>query len=49
MTQTRWKAGSMLSEITTTTGDSLPVRQINPFHITITDVTIKPETRGKNN
>lgn len=34
----------MLPESTTTTGDSLPVIHINPFHIISADVTIIPET-----
>lgn len=33
----------MLSESTTTTGDSLPVIHISPFHIMRADVSIKPE------
>lgn len=40
---TLWKPGSMLSESTTTTGDSLPVIHISPFHIMRADVSIKPE------
>lgn len=32
----------MLSESTTTTGDSLPVMHINAFHIISADVTIRP-------
>lgn len=38
------KPGSMLPERTTTTGDSLPVMHINPFHMISADVTIIPET-----
>ena len=37
------KPGSMLPESTTTTGDSLPVIHISPFHIMRADVSIKPE------
>lgn len=40
------KPGSMLPESTTTTGDSLPVTHINPFHIISAEVTIIP---GKKN
>ena len=40
---TLWKPGSMLSESTTTTGDSLPVIHISPFHMMRADVSIKPE------
>lgn len=36
------KPGSMLPESTTTTGDSLPVTHINPFHIISAEVTIIP-------
>lgn len=36
------KPGSILPESTTTTGDSLPVTHINPFHIISADVTIIP-------
>lgn len=39
------KPGSMLPESTTTTGDSLPVIHVNPFHIISADVTIKPEKK----
>lgn len=39
--------GSMLPESTTTTGDSLPVRQIKPFHIISADVTTIPERVDK--
>lgn len=46
-TLTRWKPGSMLPEITTTTGDSLPVTQLSPFHMTSADDTIKPESDCK--
>jgi len=48
-TLTRWKPGSMLPEITTTTGDSLPVTQLNPFHVTSADDTTKPEIDCKSN
>lgn len=41
---TLWKPGSILPERTTTTGDSVPVIHINPFHIINADVTIIPET-----
>ena len=37
--------GSMLPESTTTTGDSLPVIHMSPFHIISADVTIIPEKR----
>lgn len=36
----------MLPERTTTTGDSLPVMQINPFQIIRAEVTIIPETNA---
>lgn len=36
------KPGSILPESTTTTGDSLPVIHISPFHIIKADVTIIP-------
>jgi len=45
---TRPKPGSILAEITTTTGDWQPLTQINTFHITSADVTIKPETIKNN-
>jgi hypothetical protein len=35
----------MLPERTTTTGDSVPVIHINPFHIISAVVTIIPEMR----
>jgi len=34
--------GSILPDSTTTTGDSLPVKHISPFHIIKADVTIIP-------
>jgi len=37
--------GSMLPESTTTTGDSLPVIHISPFHIISADVTSMPEKK----
>jgi hypothetical protein len=36
----------MLPERTTTTGDSLPVATINPFHMINAEVTIIPATRN---
>lgn len=39
--------GSMLPESTTTTGDSLPVIHISPFHIISADVTSMPEKKKK--
>lgn len=44
MKPTLLKPGSMLPESTTTTGDSLPVTHINPFHMINAEVTIMPET-----
>lgn len=35
----------MLPESTTTTGDSLPVTHINPFHIISAEVTIMPVSK----
>jgi hypothetical protein len=37
----------MLSESTTTTGDSLPVIHTSPFHIISANVTITPEKKKK--
>lgn len=36
------KPGSILPESTTTTGDSLPVTHISPFHMISAEVTIIP-------
>jgi hypothetical protein len=36
----------MLPERTTTTGDSLPVKTINPFHMINAEVTIMPAKRN---
>jgi hypothetical protein len=36
----------MLPERTTTTGDSLPVKTINPFHMINAEVTIIPAKRN---
>lgn len=47
LTLTLANPGSMLSESTTTTGDSLPVTHINPFQIINADVTIKPEAKRR--
>ena len=44
---TLWNAGSMLSERTTTTSDSLPVTHIRNFHRIIADETIVPEVKTK--
>jgi hypothetical protein len=44
---TRLKAGSMLPERTTTTGDSLPVKHIKAFHIIKAIDTIIPEKQKK--
>lgn len=45
---TRLKAGSMLPERTTTTGDSLPVKHIKAFHIIKAIDTIIPAKQKKN-
>jgi hypothetical protein len=44
--QTLLNPGSMLPERTTTTGDSLPVKTINPFHMINAEVTIIPAKRN---
>jgi hypothetical protein len=44
---TRLKAGSMLPERTTTTGDSLPVKHIKAFHIIKAIDTIIPAKQKK--